>query len=128
MNADSAPAELAVTHQFPVQLGIGANTLHHEFLEGLARPAGGIRALLDQLRTRLAEEGGELRMRAGVERDRSNRERLGVRAAPPCARDPRPPDARRALQCRGGAAMAGFVSLMDTRPPKRMRLRSGHER
>ncbi len=36
--------------------------------EGLSRPAGGIRSLLDLLRARLTEEGGELRMRTGVER------------------------------------------------------------
>lgn len=38
------------------------------FLEGLARPVGGIKTLLDALRRRLVECGGELRMRAGVER------------------------------------------------------------
>jgi phytoene dehydrogenase-like protein len=38
------------------------------FLEGLARPVGGIRTLLDALRRRFVECGGELRMRAGVER------------------------------------------------------------
>jgi phytoene dehydrogenase-like protein len=36
------------------------------FLEGLCRPAGGIRALLDVLRRRLKEEGGELRTNCGV--------------------------------------------------------------
>jgi phytoene dehydrogenase-like protein len=34
--------------------------------EGFARPAGGIRPLLDRLRGRFLELGGELRMRAGV--------------------------------------------------------------
>jgi phytoene dehydrogenase-like protein len=34
--------------------------------EGFSRPAGGIRPLLDLLRGRLAELGGELRLRAGV--------------------------------------------------------------
>lgn len=34
--------------------------------EGMARPAGGIRPLLDILRRRLREVGGELRLRAGV--------------------------------------------------------------
>lgn len=38
------------------------------FLEGLARPAGGIRPLLDLLVKRLKAEGGELRLRAGVAR------------------------------------------------------------
>lgn len=38
------------------------------FLEGLARPVGGIKTLLDALRRRLLECGGELWMRAGVER------------------------------------------------------------
>jgi phytoene dehydrogenase-like protein len=38
------------------------------FLEGLARPVGGIKTLLDALRRRFVECGGELRMRAGVER------------------------------------------------------------
>lgn len=38
------------------------------FLEGLCRPAGGIRALLDVLRRRLKEEGGELRTNCGVRR------------------------------------------------------------
>ena len=36
--------------------------------EGLARPAGGVRPLLDALRRRLSAEGGELRLRAGVRR------------------------------------------------------------
>jgi phytoene dehydrogenase-like protein len=36
------------------------------FLEGLARPAGGIKTLLDLLVARLEVEGGELRLRAGV--------------------------------------------------------------
>jgi phytoene dehydrogenase-like protein len=38
------------------------------FLEGFCRPAGGIRTLLDVLRRRLAEEGGELRTSCGVAR------------------------------------------------------------
>jgi phytoene dehydrogenase-like protein len=38
------------------------------FLEGFARPEGGIKALLDLLVARYRETGGELRMRAGVER------------------------------------------------------------
>jgi phytoene dehydrogenase-like protein len=38
------------------------------FLEGLARPAGGIRTLLDALRARLAEEGGRLETNCGVAR------------------------------------------------------------
>jgi len=38
------------------------------FLEGLCRPAGGIRALLDVLRCRFKEEGGELRTNCGVRR------------------------------------------------------------
>jgi phytoene dehydrogenase-like protein len=38
------------------------------FVEGLARPEGGIKPLLDLLVRRLRELGGELRMRAGVER------------------------------------------------------------
>ena len=38
------------------------------FLEGLCRPAGGIRGLLDVLRRRLKEEGGELRTNCGVRR------------------------------------------------------------
>jgi phytoene dehydrogenase-like protein len=37
------------------------------FLEGFARPAGGIKPLLDLLVARYREEGGELRLRAGVE-------------------------------------------------------------
>lgn len=49
------------------------------FLEGLGRPAGGIRTLLDLLRGRLSEEGGELRLRAGVARIRMEGTRaLGV--------------------------------------------------
>ena len=36
--------------------------------EGFARPRGGVRTLLDLLRGRYLELGGELRMRAGVER------------------------------------------------------------
>ena len=36
------------------------------FLEGLARPAGGIRPLLERLAARLAEGGGELRLGCGV--------------------------------------------------------------
>ena len=40
------------------------------FMEGFGRPAGGIRTLLDLLRGRLREEGGELRLRAGVARIR----------------------------------------------------------
>jgi len=36
------------------------------YLEGLCRPEGGIRRLLDLLRGRFLEEGGELRMRTGV--------------------------------------------------------------
>lgn len=36
------------------------------YLEGLCRPEGGIRRLLDLLRGRFLEEGGELRMRCGV--------------------------------------------------------------
>lgn len=35
--------------------------------EGLARPAGGVKPLLDALRRRFLESGGELRMRSGVE-------------------------------------------------------------
>lgn len=38
------------------------------FLEGLARPAGGIRTLLDLLRARLSEEGGRLETHCGVAR------------------------------------------------------------
>lgn len=38
------------------------------FLEGLARPAGGIRTLLDVLRARLSEEGGRLQTQRGVAR------------------------------------------------------------
>lgn len=38
------------------------------FLEGLARPAGGIRTLLDALRARLAEEGGRMQTHTGVAR------------------------------------------------------------
>jgi len=38
------------------------------FLEGLARPEGGIKPLLDILRARLRAEGGELRTNAGVDR------------------------------------------------------------
>lgn len=38
------------------------------FLEGFARPAGGIKTLLDLLVGRFRELGGELRMNAGVER------------------------------------------------------------
>lgn len=38
------------------------------FLEGLARPVGGIRTLLDALKRRLAECGGTLRMKCGVAR------------------------------------------------------------
>jgi phytoene dehydrogenase-like protein len=38
------------------------------FLEGLARPAGGIRTLLDALRARLAEEGGRIETHTGVAR------------------------------------------------------------
>ncbi|HVS19567.1 MAG TPA: FAD-dependent oxidoreductase, partial [Planctomycetota bacterium] len=38
------------------------------FLEGLARPAGGIRTLLDVLRARLCEEGGRLETNSGVAR------------------------------------------------------------
>lgn len=38
------------------------------YAEGLARPAGGVRTLLDLLRRRLREAGGELRLRAGVAR------------------------------------------------------------
>ncbi len=38
------------------------------FLEGLCRPSGGIKPLLDILRRRLREEGGELRTRCGVKR------------------------------------------------------------
>jgi phytoene dehydrogenase-like protein len=37
------------------------------FLEGLARPRGGIKTLLDLLVARFKEEGGELRMHDGVE-------------------------------------------------------------
>jgi len=36
------------------------------FLEGLARPAGGIRVLLDLLLARYLQSGGELRLRCGV--------------------------------------------------------------
>jgi phytoene dehydrogenase-like protein len=36
------------------------------FLEGLARPEGGIKTLLDLLKARLTAEGGELRLRTGV--------------------------------------------------------------
>ena len=36
------------------------------FLEGLSRPEGGIKPVLDLLVARLREEGGELRLRAGV--------------------------------------------------------------
>jgi phytoene dehydrogenase-like protein len=46
------------------------------FLEGLARPAGGIRTLLDALRARLAEEGGRLRTNCGVARIRTERGRV----------------------------------------------------
>jgi phytoene dehydrogenase-like protein len=38
------------------------------FLEGLCRPEGGIRPVLDTLRRRFRELGGELRMRTGVQR------------------------------------------------------------
>jgi phytoene dehydrogenase-like protein len=38
------------------------------FLEGLARPAGGIRTLLDALRARLAEEGARIETHTGVAR------------------------------------------------------------
>jgi len=38
------------------------------FLEGLARPEGGIKRLLDLLVRRLKDSGGELRLRAGVRR------------------------------------------------------------
>jgi phytoene dehydrogenase-like protein len=38
------------------------------FLEGLARPRGGIRVILKQLVRRFKELGGELRLRAGVKR------------------------------------------------------------
>jgi len=38
------------------------------FEEGLARPEGGVRRILDLLRRRFQELGGELRMRTGVER------------------------------------------------------------
>ncbi|MAF66181.1 MAG: phytoene dehydrogenase [Planctomycetes bacterium] len=38
------------------------------FLEGFARPAGGIRPLLDLLKERFRAEGGELRLSCGVER------------------------------------------------------------
>lgn len=38
------------------------------FLEGLSRPEGGIRSLLDLLVKRYRELGGELRMRSGVQR------------------------------------------------------------
>ena len=37
--------------------------------EGFARPEGGVRTVLDLLRTRYKELGGELRMRSGVKRD-----------------------------------------------------------
>lgn len=40
------------------------------FLEGLCRPSGGIKPLLDALCQRLADEGGELRLRCGVSRIR----------------------------------------------------------
>jgi len=36
--------------------------------EGFARPAGGVRTILDVLRGRYLDNGGELRMRSGVER------------------------------------------------------------
>lgn len=38
------------------------------FLEGLGRPSGGIRPLLDALQGRYEETGGELRLNAGVEK------------------------------------------------------------
>lgn len=38
------------------------------FFEGFARPAGGIKTLLDLLLARFRAEGGELRMRCGVQR------------------------------------------------------------
>jgi len=38
------------------------------FIEGLARPAGGIKPFLDLLLSRYKEVGGELRLRSGVER------------------------------------------------------------
>jgi phytoene dehydrogenase-like protein len=38
------------------------------FLEGLSRPEGGVKTILDVLLRRLRDEGGELRLRAGVAR------------------------------------------------------------
>jgi len=46
--------------------------------EGFARPAGGVRTILDLLRNRYAELGGELRMRSGVRSIRRKSDALHV--------------------------------------------------
>ena len=51
-----------------VDWGLFAILFRSIFQEGLARPQGGIRTLLDLLVGRLRELGAELRLRAGVER------------------------------------------------------------
>lgn len=73
------------------------------FLEGLARPAGGIRTLLDALRARLAEEGGRLETGCGVARivTQSGRVRGVVL------------DDGRELECACVLSSAGLIETLD---------------
>jgi len=67
------------------------------FLEGLSRPAGGVRPLLDRLVGRFREAGGELRLRTGVRRITSD----GEKASGVLLDDGTPLSARRVLSSAG---------------------------
>jgi len=69
------------------------------FLEGLSRPAGGVRPLLDRLTGRFREAGGELRLGAGVRRIAST----GEKADGVLLDDGTPLAARRVLSSAGWA-------------------------
>ena len=88
------------------------------FLEGLARPAGGIRTLLDALRARLVEEGGRLETNTGVARILTEAGRVrGVVL-----------DDGRELACEAVLSSAGLVEtlgLLDAPPELREAPRTG---